>query len=135
MTAPSLAHRVFAPVDPGGGAVSRETIFNYNEDAGVVSATYGGGRIRGGFLIGVRTEDTLDFRYAQLHDDGTTACGHCSTEIEVLPDGRLRLNESWSWESRDGSGESVLEEVDGPEEPNGLESAGSEQAFGGANSV
>lgn len=32
-------------------------------------------------------------------------------QIEVLDDGRMRLHEDWAWESRDGAGRSVLEEV------------------------
>jgi hypothetical protein len=31
----------------------------------------------------------------------------------VLPDGRLRLRETWAWESREGTGTSVLEEAEG----------------------
>ena len=55
--------------------------------------------------------DTLRFRYAQLLEDGATATGHCESRIEQLPDGRLRLHETWAWDSRDGSGTSVVEEL------------------------
>ena len=108
---PSLDGRVFAVADSGGGVATTDTTFHDSEDNGVVTATYGGGTIRSGFLIGTRTGDSLDFRYVQLHTDGTTASGHCVTELEVLPDGRIRLSESWEWESRLGSGRSVAEEV------------------------
>jgi hypothetical protein len=33
-----------------------------------------------------------------------------STVVE-LPDGRVRLEETWAWESRQGSGTSVVEQV------------------------
>jgi hypothetical protein len=108
---PSLDGRVFAVADSGGGVATTDTTFHYNEDDGVVSATYLGGTIRSGFLIGTRTDDSLDFRYVQLHTDGSTASGHCVTELELLPDGRIRLNESWEWESRAGSGQSIAEET------------------------
>jgi len=37
--------------------------------------------------------------------------GVCRTTPEQLPDGRLRLHETWHWTSGDGSaGSSVLEE-------------------------
>jgi hypothetical protein len=111
MSAPSLEGRVFGVVDAGEGEVSSETTFHYTESADMVSATYSGGGIRRGFLVGVRYGDVLDFRYAQLHIDGTTAGGRCRTQIEELGDGRLRLIETWSWESRDGSGRSVVEEL------------------------
>ena len=110
-TVPSLDGRVFATADSGGGVATTETIFRYAEQDDVVTATYGGGPIRHGFLVGTRTADSLDFRYVQLHTDGSTASGHCSTELEVLPDGRIQLNETWNWESRAGSGESVELEV------------------------
>ncbi len=113
MIAQSLDGRVFAAVDPGEGETSRETTFHYTEMADMVSATYSGGRVRRGFLVGVRDGNSLDFRYAQLHVDGTTASGHCQSEIEQLEDGRLRLLEHWSWESRQGSGQSIVEELKG----------------------
>ena len=108
---PSLDGRRFAVADSGGGVATMDTTFHYSEDDGVVTATYSGGTIRRGFLVGTRAGDSLDFRYVQLHTDGSTASGHCVTELEALPDGRIRLNESWEWESRPGSGRSVAEEA------------------------
>jgi hypothetical protein len=111
---PSLDGRVFAVADSGGGVATTDTAFRYREEGGVITATYGGGAIRYGFLVGTRTADSLDFRYVQLHSDGSTASGHCATELEMLPDGRIRLNETWEWESRRGSGHSVAEELPDP---------------------
>ncbi|OLL98670.1 hypothetical protein Ae406Ps2_3600c [Pseudonocardia sp. Ae406_Ps2] len=37
----------------------------------------------------------------------------CEARLEVLDDGRLRSHETWAWESRPGTGESVVEEVTG----------------------
>jgi hypothetical protein len=108
---PSLDGRVFGVADAGGGVATTETTFRYAEHGEVVSATYEGGTIRRGFLIGTRSGDSLDFRYAQLHTDGSTATGHCTTELELLKDGRVRLNETWQWESRAGSGRSIAEEL------------------------
>jgi hypothetical protein len=34
--------------------------------------------------------------------------------ITTLPDGRLRMDETWQWESRPGSGTSAVEEVPDP---------------------
>ena len=108
---PSLDGRVFAVAVSGGGGATTETTFRYAEQDGVVTATYEGGTIRIGFLLGTRQNDSLDFRYCQLHVDGSTASGHCTTELELLDDGRVRLNETWEWESRPGSGRSVAIEV------------------------
>ena len=74
-------------------------------------ARYSGGAVRLGFLVGTREGDVLRFRYAQVRPDGTTAAGRCESRIEVLGDGRLRLHETWAWESQDGAGTSVVEEI------------------------
>jgi hypothetical protein len=108
---PSLDGRVFAVADSGGGGATPDTTFRYAEDDVLVTATYEGGTIRRGFLVGTRTGALLDFRYAQLHTDGSTATGHCVTQLELLTDGRVRLNETWEWDSRPGSGQSVVDEL------------------------
>lgn len=66
---PSLDGRVFAVADSGGGVATTDTTFRYAEQDGVITASYDGGTIRRGFLVGTRTGDSLDFRYAQLHTD------------------------------------------------------------------
>jgi hypothetical protein len=114
---PSLDGRVFTVVDSGGGVATAATVFRYAEYDGVVTATYEGGTIRRGFLVGTRSGDSLDFRYVQLHADGSTATGHCVTQLELLADGRVRLNETWEWESRPGRGRSVAEELAGRAAP------------------
>jgi hypothetical protein len=109
---PSLNGRRFrslAEVD--GGDVGPATVFDYYEADGVVHASYSGGGIGRGFLVGTRVGDELDFRYAQLRTDGTTANGHCHSMIRREPDGRLRLDETWEWESAEGHGTSSAEEI------------------------
>ncbi|HWU31792.1 MAG TPA: hypothetical protein VN108_02895, partial [Marmoricola sp.] len=34
-----------------------------------------------------------------------------ASAVEVEVDGRLRLEQTWAWESREGSGTSVVEEI------------------------
>jgi len=111
-SAPSIDGRRFRSVaDVAGGEIVPDTLFVYHEAGGEIWAEYAGGKIRRGHLVGTRGGDTLDFRYSQLNVDGETSNGHCVSAIVVLPDGRLRLEESWEWESKDGSGVSVVEEV------------------------
>ena len=108
----SLDGRAFRHAEMSAeGEGSEETVFEYHEHDGVVWARYKGGAVRLGFLVGTRDGDRLDFRYSQLNESGETANGHCSTTISVLPDGRLRLNEAWEWESKPGSGTSTEEEI------------------------
>jgi mannose-6-phosphate isomerase-like protein (cupin superfamily) len=109
---PSLDGRRFAPTgDVVGGEVGADTVFRYHQADEVVWAEYDGGRVRHGTLVGTRNGDELDFRYTQLTTDGQTATGRCRSRITLLDDGRLRLDESWEWESRNGSGTSVVEEL------------------------
>lgn len=104
--------RRFAGVtNSAGGEVGSGTVFTYHQEGGTVWADYGGGAVRKGFLVGTRTGGTLDFRYSHLGVTGGTAGGRCTSEIEVLADGRVRLHESWAWESRPGTGTSVVEEI------------------------
>jgi hypothetical protein len=92
------------------GEAGSATVFEYHEHDGVVWARYGGGAVRLGFLVGTRAGDRLEFRYTQLNDAGETASGRCTTTISSLPDGRLRLDEDWAWETKPGSGTSAVEE-------------------------
>lgn len=97
--------------DVPGGDVSATTVFDYAEVDGIVTASYEGGAIVRGFLVGTRAGIQVSFRYVQLRTDGTTASGRCDSVIENLDDGRLRMHERWTWESQPGSGTSVVEEV------------------------
>jgi hypothetical protein len=108
---PSLNGRTFGVTDSGGGIATTDATFRYSEEDDLVTATYEGGTIRKGFLVGRRTGDSLEFRYVQLHHDGSTATGHCHTRLVLLDDERVRLNESWAWDSRPGSGNSVADEL------------------------
>ncbi|MDX3859036.1 hypothetical protein [Streptomyces europaeiscabiei] len=110
----SLDGLVLAPVaDQAPGQVSTRTRFAYHEKDGEIWAEYAGGDVVRGHLVGTRAGDRLDFRYVQLKTDGTTASGHCRSLVVELSDGRVRLEETWEWESRPGSGTSVVEQVEG----------------------
>jgi hypothetical protein len=93
------------------GEASEATVFEYHERDGNVWARYAGGAVQLGFLVGTRRGDCLDFRYSQLNESGETSSGHCSTRISTLPDGRLRLEEDWEWESKSGAGKSAADEI------------------------
>jgi hypothetical protein len=95
------------------GEVGPETVFDYSQDGGVVSATYEGGGVRSGVLIATADADgNLDARYAHVNASGGLMTGECRSTPEVLSDGRIRLHEEWRWTSGDGSsGRSVVEEI------------------------
>ncbi len=95
------------------GEVNQATIFHYRQTGNTVWATYQGGSIVQGTLIAkVDEEQKLEMRYQHLSVDGNFKTGICHSIPERLPDGRIRLHETWQWTSGDQSkGESILEEI------------------------
>lgn len=105
--------KVFRSIEnTSNGEVSGETRFNYRQSGNLVRAEYSGGSIVFGSLIAkVGERGELDMRYQHLNTAGELMTGTCVSTPELLPDGRIRLNERWRWTSGDGSeGESVVEE-------------------------
>lgn len=93
------------------GDVSEETRFRFTQDGDRIHASYSGGDVVDGHLVGTFDGSEWDVRYAQLDERGETATGHSVGRVRLLEDGRVRVEDEWEWESKDGSGESVLEEV------------------------
>ena len=93
------------------GVVNHETIFTFTEEGDVVSAHYAGGKVRLGYLVGLRSGDTLAFRYAQIDTEGHLDGGESNCELALTPEGKLRLLEHFQWESREGVGTNIFEEL------------------------
>lgn len=109
----NYGNRIFVPrSNSENGEVDSSTIFYYHQHENVVWGTYAGGSVRFGTLIATADGDgVLDMRYQHVNDRGELMTGICRSVPELLPDGRLRLHESWQWTSGDRSrGESILEE-------------------------
>ena len=95
------------------GEVSSETIFHYGQKGDIIWATYGGGSIMLGNLIGkVDTDGKIDMRYQHISMDGTFKTGKCISTPEILESGKIRLHENWEWTSGlEGKGASIVEEI------------------------
>lgn len=95
------------------GQVSNATVFHYSQDGQMLTATYSGGSIRYGRMLGhVRDDNSLYFVYHHIDTDGQLMTGYCTSQPEWLPDGRLRLYETWEWtHGGEGAGNSIVEEV------------------------
>lgn len=95
------------------GEVSQETIFEYMQDGNIISATYSGGEVVKGVLIGMIKEDgCLEFRYNHVNSKKEIRGGQCVSTPEILPDGRIRLYENWKWlDSEATEGNSIIEEI------------------------
>ncbi len=107
--------RIFRSVgNTGSGEVDGDTRFHYRQEGDVVWATYRGGGVKFGSLVAkVLDGGALDMRYNHVNASGGLMTGQCRSVPERLPDGRLRLHETWQWTSGDrSSGQSVIEEVE-----------------------
>ena len=95
------------------GETSSETVFHYRQYGSMLMADYQGGEIIKGRLSGTVNEiGEISMRYHQINKAGELMTGICSSTPEVLPNGKIRLHETWQWTSGDYSkGESVIEEV------------------------
>lgn len=102
---------LFSPAAVAGGEVGPETEFRFRQSEDLIWGRYSGGGIRLGFFVGTSDGTTIRFRYTQLNTAGQTASGSTVDRIELLDDGRVRLHEQWAWDSREGSGTGLLEEV------------------------
>lgn len=108
----SLDGRTLAGVDNSdAGEVSGETRFHFRQDGERIYAEYSGGPIVEGHLLGTMDDGVWDTRYVQINNAGVTSSGHSIGTVLELPDGRVRVEDQWEWESKAGTGESVLEEV------------------------
>ncbi len=93
------------------GEVNAETLFEFTQECPVVSARYAGGKVRLGYLVGSMTAEELHFRYAQVDNFGRLDGGHSACEIWRTATGKLRLTEHFTWDSREGSGTNIFEEI------------------------
>jgi len=106
--------KIFKPVSfSNNSETSSETIFHYYQTGDVLTATYSGGNISTGQLIGIVDENgRIDMRYQQVSLEGELMTGQCTSIPEILVNGKIRLHETWQWTSGDKSaGKSVLEEI------------------------
>lgn len=93
------------------GEVSDRTVFHYHQEHDIVWADYSGGDVSKGFLLGKAENSGLSFTYQHINHQGQLRMGKCLSQPQILPDGRLRLNERWQWLYGDCStGCSVVEE-------------------------
>lgn len=106
--------RIFrALVNSENGEVSGSTSFHYSQEGSILSASYQGGEVVKGTLIGlVNMDGSLEFRYNHINEKGEIRGGSCLSTPEMLPDGRIRLHEKWKWSDLEQSeGHSIIEEV------------------------
>jgi hypothetical protein len=99
----------------GGGDVGSDTLFRYEQVGNRLMATYSGGEVEYGTMVGTVSDDgSLSFLYHHRTRTGELRAGHCESRPEILPNRRIRLYESWIWTygpDRGRRGQSIVEEV------------------------
>ena len=106
-------NKQFRPVsNTDNGETSAETVFHYRQEGRILTSDYSGGKIIKGHLIGLVDDDgCINMRYHQVNERNELMTGLCQSKPEILPNGKIRLHETWQWTSGDQSGgSSVIEE-------------------------
>lgn len=110
----NLNNRLFGSIsNTDNGEVSDQTFFRYHQQGNSIWASYEGGDIERGTLVGKYTDcNQIYFTYQHLNMDGDIRIGECRSLLEKLDDGRIIMHESWQWLNGDLSeGSSVIEEI------------------------
>jgi hypothetical protein len=104
--------RLFRAVSTDASSdVDGDTIFSYEQRGDRLIASYSGGDIDFGSIIGlVASDGTLSFFYHHVTKSGDLRAGRCESTPEVLPSGKIRLHERWKWFGGP-RGKSVIEEL------------------------
>ena len=93
------------------GVVNSDTTFTFLQQGHQVSATYSGGRILLGFLVGTLDGHSLSFSFCQLEHDGSHGEGRSACDLSV-EDGKLQMVERFTWGSgHQSSGVNVFREL------------------------
>ncbi len=114
MAAVNYNNRRFRFMPNGGQEPQGETtIFEYFQEGQFVWGNYKGGSVHyGTFIATVDDQGVLDLRYHHLGTDHILYSGKSLSTPEVMPDGRIRLNEHFEWTTgASGPGFSVVEEI------------------------
>lgn len=96
------------------GDVTPGLVFHYRQSGSRVWSLYeDGAGIRFGMLVAAMQADgSLDMRYQHLDGGDQFRTGRCHSWPASLPDGKLRLHETWQWTNGDlSAGSSILDEV------------------------
>ncbi|MFV0417895.1 MAG: GNAT family N-acetyltransferase [Dysgonomonas sp.] len=111
---PNLDGRLFKGIEnTASGEVSQSTVFHYHQQGNTIWASYSGGDIQKGFLLGYFVDKfSIKFSYQHINTKKEIRIGECQSLIENLTDGKFRLHESWQWLDKDKmKGHSVVEEI------------------------
>ena len=90
------------------GVVNKDTLFSFRQFGQRVLASYTGGKVQRGVLIGKVDGSKFRFNYAQEDLTGKVQGGLSECKVDILTDGRVRLLEYFDWPG--GTGLNTIEE-------------------------
>ena len=101
----------FVSATADNGVVSSDTRLRFSQHGSRVYATYSGGDVSRGWLVGGWVGERLEFRYAQRERDSNIHGGRSSCDVQRCSDGRVRIVEHFAWTTRSGSGTNVFDQL------------------------
>ena len=111
---PDLDNRRFRGIENyDDGDLNAETRFQYFQRGRAVwGVMSGGGIAHGGLVARLNDDSTLTMRWHYVTPTGKVVSGDCVSQIEILPDNRIRLHERWKIDGPEGEqGRSIIEEI------------------------
>lgn len=95
------------------GDVNGATRFHYQQQGHIIRADYAGGVVKTGTLFGqICAENQFEVYFQHITLSGKLKAGYCQTQIILLENDVIKLEQNWKWLSGDGStGYSELIEV------------------------
>ncbi len=92
------------------GVVNSDTLFEFQQQESLVSASYSGGRVQRGFLVGLLNGTRLEFSYCQVHDNNEFKTGHSNATVDWTGS-LVRITEEFEWADGSGSGINIFVEL------------------------
>ena len=94
------------------GEVNLDTIFEYKQDGNMVTATYKGGTVKYGKIIGHLKEDKIEMLYQCLTTNNQLKAGKAIAKISLTTSNKIKLILDWEWLTDDhGFGKSEYIEL------------------------
>jgi hypothetical protein len=108
-----LHDRRFVTTGHPHGVSGADTVFHYLVDGALITATYDGGRVREGHLVGRATgESSIETLYHCVTTDGELLAGWSRGRVGSDAQGRTTLAFDWGWLSgAEGGGVSEYVEL------------------------
>lgn len=103
--------RMYVSATGERGVVGSDTVLRFVQKGSRVFASYAGGAVERGCLVGRLSGSELAFRYAQRERSGEIHAGRSVCAVSLGAEGRLRIVEHFEWSTREGTGTNVFDQL------------------------